>query len=315
MFMQIPKPPAIPPPMPSTPPMPTPAMSMQPPPVQPRQQQPPAQPPKPSGPTASVDLSPLSNEVIQSLNKRLNDIANDEARAGAAMDFFKILDAHPQLADDPVYKPYVDAFMQKILSDPSEMVRFPGELAMQMGKVPHPSPEVLSLLDNLAKKQGFFDFESGTATGILDGLRSGALQNISSQAPAEGTPPGGGNATAAIPGEQSAASTPRGNPAGETVPPEPEGMPGMQELMRNPQAMQQLQGVMSNQGEGHSAALGGIPPSAMSAPMPGRAMDAAPAMMTPGGRLNMLSRPQPTPPGVGAQPGQRLNTLQGGNAR
>ena len=48
------------------------------------------------------------------------------------MDIFKILRENPGIANDPVYKPYIDAFAKTILDDPSPLVRHPMLMAMEL---------------------------------------------------------------------------------------------------------------------------------------------------------------------------------------
>lgn len=279
-----------------------------------------------------MDLSPLNDKVIRSLNDRLNSIDNEETRASAAMDFFQIMDKHPELGDDPVYKPYVDAFTRKIMADTSPMVRTGAELAMQLGKVKNPPPEVVAELQKLSQQKGFFDFESGTAASILESL-NGANTIENKLKPAEPTPPDnpgdgagakpGGNPAApqkrAQPTAQATPKTAQPSPApdlpptgpGDAAPASPE-KPGPENL--DPAQLMQMMQALSAQRGGQAGvspeqmaqmmqSLGG--PASLNAPMGSTTpRPAAPVMpnsrpgnaivppAAPGTRLNTISRPQ-----------------------
>lgn len=148
-------------------------------PPQPPQQQPPppqqpAQPPQQKGPTEPLEDSGLDDAKIRSLNNRLND-PDEGVRADAGMDLYKILETNPKLTESPVYRPYVDAFLEKIMKDPSALVRASGEIMMQMGKVFDPSETVKSQLKNLSQKDSLTG-ESDIASSILGGADAGTLK-------------------------------------------------------------------------------------------------------------------------------------------
>ena len=104
----------------------------------------------------------LDDAMITKLNEKLNSL-DDNQRSDAAIDFYKILEKNPGLADNPQYKPYVDAFMDKIMNDPSALVRQAGLLAVETGAVKHASTGTQSKLQELSKGEGLFGVESGAA--------------------------------------------------------------------------------------------------------------------------------------------------------
>jgi hypothetical protein len=293
-----------------------------------------------------VDTSPLNDKVIRSLNDRLNNIDNEEARAAAAMDFFQIMDKHPELGDDPVYKPYVDAFTQKIMSDTSPLVRTGAELAMQLGKVKNPPPAVIAELQKLSRQKGFFDFESGTAASILESLNgAGTIENKPQPVATPPANPGIGAASKPGGNPQTAQKMPQPAAQGGSTPAAPSGsMPSVgaggatpagldnlnPENMDPAQLMQMMQALGGQAGAspeamsqmlqslggpaGLNASMGSISPRP-AAPatlntLPGNA--ALPQDM-PGTRLNTVSLPQQ----VGASPpvrmaGRHLDLREGG---
>lgn len=214
-----------PPPLPQQPaqqPMPMqpqqPKLPQQPPQPQrpPQQQQPPPPPQQPQQPqqkkpSAELDGGALSDETIRSLNKRLEDPAED-VRADATIDLFKILEKNPKLADDPNYKPYIDAFAEKIMQDPSPLVRGGGELILKMGKIPNPSQSVRDQLKKLSTKDDLTS-EGSITSDILSDIETGTLKK-SSPPPAAGASPSGGT-NQATPGAtpMPGATSPVGNPS------------------------------------------------------------------------------------------------------
>ena len=118
----------------------------------------------------------FNNSIVMSLNARLND-PDWEKRANAASDFFMILEADPALGRDPQYKPYVDAFMVKILRDPSSIVRQPAIMAIETESYTTPSPEVIQELQALQESgEGLLGLESQSIDDALMQLqRLGAL--------------------------------------------------------------------------------------------------------------------------------------------
>ncbi len=153
-----------------------PAMPPQPPPAMPQQQPPPQTPPaaENKGPTTPLDESALSDHQIRSLNERLNSETED-TRADAAMELFKILDQDPSLSHREPYSRYVNAFMEKILKDPSAVVRSAGELALQTGRVQQPSEGVMSLLNELSNRPTGLSGESGIISSLLGSIRNQTL--------------------------------------------------------------------------------------------------------------------------------------------
>jgi hypothetical protein len=151
------------------------AMPPQQPPMMPPQQ-PPQTPPaaENKGPTTPLDDGALNDHQIRSLNERLNSETED-TRADAAMELFKILDQDPTLSKREPYSRYVNAFMEKILKDPSAVVRSAGELALQTGRVQQPSEEVMSLLKDLSNRPTGLSGESGIISSLLGSMRNQTL--------------------------------------------------------------------------------------------------------------------------------------------
>ncbi|WP_303674694.1 hypothetical protein [Vampirovibrio chlorellavorus] len=151
-------------------------MQPQQPPAMPPQQPPPQTPPaaENKGPSTPLDESALSDHQIRSLNERLNSETED-TRADAAMELFKILDQDPSLSHREPYSRYVNAFMEKILKDPSAVVRSAGELALQTGRVQQPSEGVMSLLNELSNRPTGLSGESGIISSLLGSIRNQTL--------------------------------------------------------------------------------------------------------------------------------------------
>lgn len=329
--MQRPQPQYPPQMPPQTPPQQPPPVQQQPPAPPPQPQQPP-QKPQPQGPTAPLPGVGLDDATINKLNERLNS-ESDTIRADAAIDFFKILEKNPGLADNPTYKPYVDAFMEKILNDPSPVVRQGGLLALELGHVKNPSPNTRSRLDVLAKKGSAYGVEGGAIQNIMQKLSthfggtgdhaapadSHAAQNPTAEsghgatAPASHAQPNtiAPDATANQPADPAAAGNPADPMASPTGTP-PQGT-GDSNAMEG-----------ANAGGDPLAALGGnnmggMDPAAMMAALGGQGMPSQPA----GSRLNTVSQspahnsPIPgfnAPVNAAQAPGQRLNAVasQGG---
>jgi hypothetical protein len=178
------------------------------PPQQP-QQQPPQQPPQqPQQKAPSANLDAEFNDVtINSLNERLNN-PNEDIRADAAMDLYKILEGSPTLVDNPNYAKYINAFMDKIMQDPSPIVRGAGEFILEMGKVPNPSDLVKSRLKSLSERPTMTG-EDVTAGSILGKLQSGTLRKtppVAAPQAGQGQPQGAGQPGA--PGQPGQTTTP-----------------------------------------------------------------------------------------------------------
>lgn len=171
-----------------------PPQTFQPPTSPPVQQQPATQPqpapqqraPVPRKEQAPVKLEgPLNDQVVKDLNDRLNTVTGPSAaniRMEAAADLMKILEKNPELANDPTYKPTLDAFMDKIMADPNEMVRTMGEMILQLGLLKNPSSYTVGKLQELANSKpdpGSLMPDTGeasAATGILSQLNNPAQQ-------------------------------------------------------------------------------------------------------------------------------------------
>ena len=205
--------------------MPAATVPMQPQPAMARPPAPPMPPPAPPQPPAPAPAQPkapvdpfdgaLTDEIVKALNRQLND-PDEVTRASAATDLSKILEKHPGLSDSPEYKPIVDAFMEKIMKDPSTLVRGMGEMAFQLGVVPNPSEGVRSQLKSISKKDDKnLTKENDLASSILTGAENGTLgknlENLLGKKK-EVTPGDAANGAAAA-----TANTP-GTPAGPTGP-------------------------------------------------------------------------------------------------
>ena len=111
----------------------------------------------------------FDNSVIRNLNRRLED-PDWQKRAEAANDFSMILGANPNLERRPAYKPYVDAFMLKILRDTSTVVHEPALRAIQVGYYRHPTTAVIEELNVLKTGIGLFGLEPQMVTDALYAL-------------------------------------------------------------------------------------------------------------------------------------------------
>lgn len=275
------------------------------PPPQPQQQQQPPQPPQQKKPSVDLDEGVLSDEIIKKLNKRLED-PEEEVRADATIDLFKILEKHPQLADDPNYKPYIDAFAEKIMQDPSPVVRAGGELILKMGEIPNPSPLVQTRLKELSTKDDLTS-EGGIASDILSDYETGTIKKKKAPAP----PAEANNPNQAANPDNTALSNHKNIGA------MPGGFPGSSGY--TPAGYTGWPGGTIPTG---SAAAGWPPPvlppgSSGNIPPPQPPDPQATNGTSPpqfggaGGRLNMMSPQQATPAGFAySQAGQRLN-IQG----
>ncbi|MGE0201297.1 MAG: hypothetical protein AB7P76_10040 [Candidatus Melainabacteria bacterium] len=186
---------------------PPPAPAAQPPPAQ--QPQPPAQPkaPEPPKPDLQKPGATLDAQTVKSLNDRMND-PDEMTRAKAGMDLFKILKANPTLANQPDTKPFVDAFLEKMLRDTSPVVHQPAFLAMDLGGVTNPSQGVQDLLNAMTANHSLMDIESEAAKQILGRLAAGNNPLPPQPEPPQGQPAGN---TQTSPQEAPASS---GNPQG-----------------------------------------------------------------------------------------------------
>lgn len=128
---------------------------------------PPAPPAKKSVPPTSLLGSTLEHDTVIDINEKLNS-KNPDTRAEGAMDFYKILEQKPDLADkESPYRPLVDAFITKILRDPNDVVRQPGLLAFETGLYHYPNPKISGLLNELAEGEGLHGIESDVVEDII----------------------------------------------------------------------------------------------------------------------------------------------------
>jgi hypothetical protein len=127
---------------------------------------PPQETPKPDLPP---DVRGFDDNIIRSLNKRLED-PDWMRRTDSANDYCIILSANPNLEKRPEYKPYVDAFALKILRDPSAVVHEAMLRAMQVGYYRYPSPEVLNELYRLRDSAGMLGLETQMVDDAIKGI-------------------------------------------------------------------------------------------------------------------------------------------------
>lgn len=161
------------------PPMPQQQQPQQPPP------QPPAPPQQPQTPTTPIEESGLTDDVIRMLNKRLND-DKEATRADAAMELFKILDRDPTLSTRSPYNQYVNAFIEKIMKDPSAVVRAPGELALSSGLVKQPSQNTWMKMKEIQEQGTGLSGEGEIISKLLGGFQQGGVLNVGFE-PKKGT--------------------------------------------------------------------------------------------------------------------------------
>jgi len=127
---------------------------------------PPTPPQKPAAPTATLG-STLEHDTVMDLNKKLNS-KDPNVRAQAAMEFYKILELKPDLADlESPYRPLVEAFMVKILRDPDSVVRQPGLLAFETGLFHYPNQKLMGIMKELAAGEGLNGLEPDIVKNIL----------------------------------------------------------------------------------------------------------------------------------------------------
>ncbi len=305
--------------VPMQPAMQRPAMA-QPPVPPPPPPQPPAPPPAPAQPKAPADPfdGALTDDIVKSLNRQLND-PDEVTRASAATDLSKILEKHPGLSDSLEYKAIVDAFLEKIMKDPSTLVRGMGEMTFQLGAVPHPSEGVRNQLKSLAKKDDKnLTKENDLASSILTGAENGTLgknlENVlgKKKEAAPGDAPPGTPADAMTPGgatlspspvpavEPASAASTQSAPASM-----PAGMPVAPTMPTPMTSYQSPIGMGAYPANAYPATAYG-PPAAGT--FPGGA-----AGPTFGSRLNIMSNaPGMMSPGLAnVQMGQRLNVYEG----
>lgn len=349
---QIPVQAPIQPQMPALPQQPWPAQQTQPklpvqqpqmppapqPPQQPAapQAQPPQQPQQPQAktPTAPLEEGGLTDEIIRSLNKRLND-DNEATRADAAMELFKILDKDPTLSTRSPYNQYVNAFIEKIMKDPSAIVRAPGELALSSGLVKQPSQGTWQKLKQLEEQGSGLSGEAEIISKLLGGFQPNGTLQLGFEPKKGAMTKGPGlyedEKIKTASGEDKNFNAPQGQAQGQEpgqaqpaaqLPQNP--MPGQGEFAQAGQAGQPLQAANTAQPLPQGAAQ---PPysAPATAAMPQAsqgAQQATPYAQQPqqfgqqaGNRFNYLSQAQsPVMAGYGSlnpQVGQRLNVQEG----
>ena len=145
-------------------------------PVPPRQEAPPppASPEKKSAAESNMEKSAeekpgkgdFDASSISDLKKRLEN-PDPTVRSLATIDLLNILQRNPKLSEEKKTQPIVDAFLQKILSDPSELVRSGGELILQVGLNKHPSEDTLRILKALSQHEDGLTHENDDVASIL----------------------------------------------------------------------------------------------------------------------------------------------------
>ncbi len=141
-------------------------------PPMPPQQPAPPQPPQAkkqasTSPPTSLLGSTMDHCVVTDINEKLNS-KDPDVRAGAAMEFYKILELKPDLADlDSPYRSLVEAFMTKILRDPNDVVRQPALLAFETGLFHYPNAKMVGIMKELADGEGLHHIEPDIVENIL----------------------------------------------------------------------------------------------------------------------------------------------------
>lgn len=225
------------------------------PPQQPQQPQAPPQQPQTKEPTVELPEGTLSDSVIRSLHDRLES-DDDDTRADAAMELFKILDKDPGLSTRKPSANYVNAFIEKILKDPSAVVRAPAELALQTGRVQQPSEGIMNQLRQLDSNPGGLSGEGGIVSGLLNAIQNSTLGSGYDRNPGAMTTAGGAAEEARNKGVQNGQ-----NPATGGTPQQGGAMP--QAAPGNPQGApaqgQQPPGPMGAEMSGPQAPQGPMP--------------------------------------------------------
>ncbi|MBY0403913.1 MAG: hypothetical protein K2X66_08435, partial [Cyanobacteria bacterium] len=67
---------------------------------------------------------------------------------------------------------YLDAFIGKIVGDPSPLVRYPILMAMELGYIKQVTPPVMHILEGLAKGKGMENMEPDMVKGIISTLKN-----------------------------------------------------------------------------------------------------------------------------------------------
>lgn len=304
---------------PQTPPMPPQAPQPPQPPVATPQQQPPMQAPpqpqqQPVAPQPPAQQQPPANniptpgpydDVIKRLNAKLNS-ENPNVRMDGGTDLLQLLQRNAKLGSDPGFKPYTDAFVDKIMADPSEMARMPGLMILQLGLDKPPTTFSKNRLQELAHKRDNTDY-SMPDTGEVS-MANDILTMLDQPAP----PPKAITPPAAAPAAQQA------NPGALpdfTTPATPNGpmMPAA-----SSQSMPQMTAPPASMPP-QEAFPTPVAQQASPGPLPNfttPAMQNSPVMPNAGGQLNVTSPPPPqmqmsplmAPPG-GA--GQQFNIQEG----
>jgi hypothetical protein len=314
---------------PQQPLMQAPPRQQQAPPLPVPQQQPP-QPPAPTqekAPSRPLGDSGLTDTQIHSLNERLNDDSED-TRADAAIELFKILDKDPSLSTRAPYNQYVNAFMEKIMKDPSAVVRAAGELALQTGRVKQPSEGVMNQISVLSKNPGGLSGEGGVISSIMGSIKNQTLGQGFSDLPGAMTTVPGSEEAAQL--QKSALTPPTPESAAPSLPPNGQAntsQPIQTNGQTQPTAPMGLMPAYASPANLAAKQLAGQPmPAAQYGMAPASVSQAAyvapqatapmPIMPVAGNRINYLSQAQqPTAimgqPGLTPPYGKRLNIQEG----
>lgn len=237
----------------------------------------------------------FSEEVVHSLNERLNDVSNVENRRAASIEFYNMLEANPALGTDPKYKPYVDAFLFKILKDTDSLVHVGALLALQLKKVQDISPEVADRLKELEHGGGMFKEEEPWAHQVLEGSHV-----LPTKAMASHTHPAQKNEEAGLAAEALPPEIPEPNELENSTPPDPRSLPASKPI--EPSSLPNTAGLGFPQATLPKPDISGFP-----------ARQALPTQPAGNPQLDLLSAASQLPPTPQVAqlsvPGQQLNLL------
>jgi hypothetical protein len=240
-----------------------------PPPQLPPQQAPPQPPPTPpqskDAPKADIPGEGLDDATIRSLFDQLQPTKDESVRAGATIELLQILQGNPELATDPKYKPYIDAFMQRIMKDKSLLVRGGGETILEMGLIQQPDDKVRGILKDLSKKGNSLTNEGNIASGIESRADAGTLKPLpetKKEKEKEEKEKAEAQEKGALPGMQGAPGMP---PAGGAIAPDTPPSGPLPASWQTPPAALQQPAMPPNPASQAGQPL--IPPQPPSAPM------------------------------------------------
>ncbi len=244
--------------MPPPPPMQNPAsqpVEKPPTPPPPKQEEtPPAKPPEKKEDLLPPvkDTASLTPEKVKELNDNLRH-PDSNIRMKASNELSSILSADPDILSKPQYREFMEALILKNLRDQSSLVRQPILLAMAVGNLNHPTPQILGALQELKPQGGLYNFESQYIQEALSTLQEKAA-NASKNGPASqaitdsGTTASTPASPATAPLDAAPASTdPNSLPAAQSLPldtnAQPAAQPGDKGMPSEADLMAMLQGL------------------------------------------------------------------------